>query len=152
MLNSSSIFLQQHDCQLTGCLNAGSCTFTEESKVFSCICQEGWCGKYCGGKLLLNILVAWTELIWYTQALRQRRKRNTRVSRWSVNKCTMTSNWRQYDKPIMEGEKLGTRLEWNDGPAWKFVFIAAFEKSEILVVHARLRSFILEAKTKLIIK
>ena len=84
MLNSSSIFLQQHDCQLTGCLNAGSCTFTEESKVFSCICQEGWCGKYCGGKLLLNILVAWTELSWYTQALRQRRKRNTRVRWWSV--------------------------------------------------------------------
>ncbi|XP_078367446.1 lactadherin-like [Oculina patagonica] len=40
----------KHDCQLTGCLNAGSCTFTEESKIFQCKCQEGWCGNYCGAR------------------------------------------------------------------------------------------------------
>ncbi|XP_078368918.1 EGF-like repeat and discoidin I-like domain-containing protein 3 [Oculina patagonica] len=40
----------KHDCQLTGCLNAGSCTLIEKSKVFKCKCQEGWCGKYCGGR------------------------------------------------------------------------------------------------------
>ncbi|XP_078368360.1 retinoschisin-like [Oculina patagonica] len=38
----------KHDCQLTGCLNAGSCTSTEESKVFKCKCQGDWCGNYCG--------------------------------------------------------------------------------------------------------
>ncbi|XP_078365178.1 retinoschisin-like [Oculina patagonica] len=38
----------KHDCQLTGCLNAGSCTFIKETKAFKCKCQEGWCGNYCG--------------------------------------------------------------------------------------------------------
>ncbi|KAJ7360445.1 hypothetical protein OS493_015546 [Desmophyllum pertusum] len=49
----------KHDCQLTGCLNAGSCTFVEESKVFKCKCEEGWCGNYCGGKLFIFLL--WEE-------------------------------------------------------------------------------------------
>ncbi|XP_078365169.1 retinoschisin-like [Oculina patagonica] len=40
--------MKQQDCQLTGCLNAGSCTFIEESKIFKCKCQEGWCGNHCG--------------------------------------------------------------------------------------------------------
>ncbi|KAL9974965.1 hypothetical protein ACROYT_G012077 [Oculina patagonica] len=30
----------KHDCQLTGCLNAGSCTFNEVSKIFYCKCAE----------------------------------------------------------------------------------------------------------------
>ncbi|XP_078365172.1 retinoschisin-like [Oculina patagonica] len=44
----SQFYDMKHDCQLTGCLNAGSCTFIEESKVFKCKCQKGWCGNYCG--------------------------------------------------------------------------------------------------------
>ncbi|XP_078365168.1 EGF-like repeat and discoidin I-like domain-containing protein 3 isoform X2 [Oculina patagonica] len=38
----------KHDCQLTGCMNGGSCTFYEPSKTFSCKCMAVWSGNYCG--------------------------------------------------------------------------------------------------------
>ena len=47
------IFFVQYDCQLTGCLNAGSCEFIEESKVFKCRCKEAWSGSYCGGVVFI---------------------------------------------------------------------------------------------------
>lgn len=47
-----SIFLQ-HDCQLTGCLNAGSCEFIKASKVFKCKCKEAWSGSFCAGAVLV---------------------------------------------------------------------------------------------------
>ncbi|XP_078363899.1 EGF-like repeat and discoidin I-like domain-containing protein 3 [Oculina patagonica] len=35
------------DCQLTGCLNAGSSIFSEVSKIFICKCTDAWSGNYC---------------------------------------------------------------------------------------------------------
>ena len=46
------IFLQ-HDCQLTGCLNACSCELIEASKVFNCKCKEAWSESYCTGVVFL---------------------------------------------------------------------------------------------------
>ena len=45
-----SFFFFQHDCQLTGCLNGGSCTFIVPSETFSCKCKDPWAGSYCEGK------------------------------------------------------------------------------------------------------
>ncbi|XP_020609583.1 EGF-like repeat and discoidin I-like domain-containing protein 3 [Orbicella faveolata] len=37
----------KHDCQLTGCLNAGSWEFIEVSKLFKRKCKDAWSGNYC---------------------------------------------------------------------------------------------------------
>ena len=42
------LFLK-YDCQLTGCLNGGSCIFSEVSKTFRCVCKGPWIGEYCKG-------------------------------------------------------------------------------------------------------
>ncbi|KAL9974968.1 hypothetical protein ACROYT_G012080 [Oculina patagonica] len=50
-LDEKAVYTQfydmKHDCQLTGCLNAGSCTFNEVSKIFRCKCLDAWSGNYC---------------------------------------------------------------------------------------------------------
>ncbi|KAM7446082.1 Delta-like protein 4 [Porites harrisoni] len=38
---------KKYGCQLTGCLNGGSCIFSEVSKTFRCVCKGPWIGEYC---------------------------------------------------------------------------------------------------------
>ncbi|XP_068724756.1 EGF-like repeat and discoidin I-like domain-containing protein 3 isoform X2 [Montipora capricornis] len=51
--DEESVYIQlfdkkaERDCQLTGCLNGGSCVFAEELRAFRCLCKDPWTGQYC---------------------------------------------------------------------------------------------------------